>query len=256
MSLQNKVALVTGGAKGIGLASAEIFIREGAQVIILDKDEPAGKKAKDQLGKNCFFSPTDVTQAEDVRNTIQKGVTHFGRLDFLVNNAGIISYANAVTCSIEEWDLIINTNLKSAFLCSKYAIPFIQESGGGIIINVASAQSFVSSPNMVHYTTSKSALLGFTRSLAIDFAPSIRSVAVCPGTIDTPLARNAWATSKNPEVVHQDSIDMHILKRIGQPEEIGEMIVFLCSDKCTFITGQAIRIDGGLGIAVPGSVEE
>jgi NAD(P)-dependent dehydrogenase (short-subunit alcohol dehydrogenase family) len=99
-------------------------------------------------------------------------------------------------------------------------------------------------------------LLGLTRSLAIDFAPSIRAIAVCPGTIDTPMARNAWATADDPEAVLQDSINMHVLKRIGRPEEVGELIVFLCSDKATFITGQYIRIDGGLGINVPGSVDD
>lgn len=256
MTFQNEVALITGGAKGIGFAAAEIFIREGARVIILDKDEQAGKKAQEQLRERCFFRATDVTQSGGVRDAVQEGAVHFGRLDFLVNNAGIISYANAVTCSEEEWDRIMDTNLKSAFLCSKYAIPLIQKNGGGVIINVASAQSFISSSNMVHYTTSKSALLGFTRSLAIDFGPSIRSIAVCPGTVDTPLARNAWSIAKDPEAVHQDSVNMHILKRIAKPEEIGEMIVFLCSNKCSFITGQAIRVDGGLGISVPGSVEE
>lgn len=256
MTLQNKVALITGGAKGIGLATAEIFIREGAKVIVLDKDATAGAKAKEQLGENYFFSESDVTISDKVKEAIEEGVAHFGQLDFLINNAGIIRYANAVTCTEEDWDQIMNINLKAAFLCAKYAIPLMQKTGNGVIINVASAQSFISSSNMMHYTTSKSALLGFTRSLAIDFGPEIRSVAICPGTVDTPLARAAWSTAKDPEAVHQDSIDMHILKRIGKPEEIGEMIVFLCSDKCTFITGQAIRIDGGLGISVPGSVEE
>jgi NAD(P)-dependent dehydrogenase (short-subunit alcohol dehydrogenase family) len=127
---------------------------------------------------------------------------------------------------------------------------------GGAVINVASAQSFISSSNMVHYTTAKTALLGFTRSIAIDFAPAVRCMAVCPGTVDTPMARNAWAESNNPGKVHQDSIDMHLLKRIATPEEIGELIAYLCSDKAAFMTGQAVRIDGGLGIAVPGSVED
>jgi NAD(P)-dependent dehydrogenase (short-subunit alcohol dehydrogenase family) len=256
MALQDKVALITGGAKGIGLATAEIFLREGARVIILDTDTDAGGKAKQRLGDRMAFYPADVSRTAEVQSAIEAGVSHFGRLDFLVNNAGIIRYANAVTCTDAQWDLIMNINVKAAFLCAKFAIPHMQKQSDGVIINVASAQSFISSSNMMDYTTSKSALLGFTRSLAIDFGPAIRAVAICPGTVDTPLARDAWNNAKDPEAVHQESIDMHILKRIGRPEEIGEMIVFLCGDKCTFMTGQAIRLDGGLGISVPGSVED
>ena len=254
MSLQNKVTLITGGAKGIGLATAEIFMREGAHVIIADRDRHAGLAAVEKLGKGSIFLEADVSKASEVQQMITQGFAHFGRIDFLINNAAIIKYATAETCSEEDWDEVMNVNLKAAFLCSKYAVPLMKRNGG-VIINVASAQSHISSSNMVHYTTAKSALLGLTRSLAIDFAPGIRAIAVCPGTIDTPMARNAWATSADPERVHRDSIDMHILKRIGSPQEVGELIVFLCSDKSTFITGQSIRIDGGLGIDVPGSVD-
>ncbi len=256
MITKDKVAFITGGAKGIGRATAEIFAREGAKVVILDLDAEAGCALQRQLGEQALFMQTDVTKAEATKQAISAGMAHFGRLDYLINNAGIIHYASATTCTEEDWDRVMNVNLKSAFLCAKYAIPLMQQHGGGVIINVASAQSFISSSNMVHYTTSKTALLGLTRSLAIDFAPHIRTIAVCPGTVDTPMARNAWATASEPEAIHRKSIQMHPLGRIAQPEEIGELIVFLCSNKAAFITGQAIRIDGGLGIAVPGSVNE
>lgn len=255
MIFENKVALVTGGAKGIGLATAETFIREGAQVIIADRDHDAGREAMKKLGKGSLFLQADVSRSSEVQQMIELGLKHFGNIDFLINNAAIIKYATAETCTEEDWDEVLNINLKAAFLCAKYAVPAMKRNGG-VIINVASAQSFISSSNMVHYTTAKSALLGLTRSLAIDFAPGIRAIAVCPGTIDTPMARNAWASSADPESVHRDSIDMHILKRIGTPGEVAELIVFLCSDKSPFITGQAIRIDGGLGIDVPGSVND
>ena len=251
-----KVALITGGAKGIGRATAEIFVREGVDVIILDLDEEAGQYVQETLRPHALYLNVDVTKASDIQQAIQTGAAHFGRLDYLVNNAGIIRYATATTCTEDEWDQVMSTNLKAAFLCAKYAIPFMEQQKGGVIINVASAQSFISSANMVHYTTAKTALLGLTRSLAIDFAPHIRTIAVCPGTVDTPMARNAWATADDPEAVHQESIVMHPLQRIAKPEEVGELIVFLCGDKAAFITGQAIRIDGGLGIAVPGSVNE
>ena len=256
MVFNGKVAVITGGAKGIGFSTAEIFIREGARVVIVDNDHQAGKNASQRLGESCLFVEADVSRADTIREAVENIIKHLNRIDFLVNNAAIIKYATAETCLEEEWDQVMNVNLKATFLCAKYTIPVMKKNGGGVIINVASAQSFISSANMVHYTTAKSALLGLTRSIAIDFAPSIRAIAVCPGTIDTPMARNAWATSLHPEAVHQESIDMHILKRIGKPEEVGELIVFLCSDKATFITGQAMRIDGGLGINVPGSVNE
>ncbi len=255
MMLTNKIALITGGAKGIGRSTAEVFVREGAKVVLVDVDEQAGLAVQELLGDQALFLKADVSKATEVKRVVELCVANFGGLHHLINNAGIIHYASATTCSEEDWDRVMNINLKSAFLCAKYAIPSMQASGGGVIINVASAQSFISSANMIHYTTAKTALLGLTRSLAIDFGPAIRSISVCPGTVDTPMARNAWANAPDPETVHQESIGMHLLKRIAKPEEVGELIAFLCSDKAAFITGQAMRIDGGLGIAVPGSVK-
>jgi NAD(P)-dependent dehydrogenase (short-subunit alcohol dehydrogenase family) len=254
MQFKDKVVFITGGAKGIGLETARVFLNEGAQCAIIDIDEKEGVKAQQELGKSCLFIPCDVSVSAQVEKAVEKTVNYFGRLNFLINNAAIISYANAVTCSEEEWDKIMDVNLKSAFLCSKFAVPQMLKAGGGVVINVASAQSFISSSNMVHYTTAKTALLGLTRSIAIDFSPLVRCMAVCPGTVDTPMARNAWAQSENPQQIHQDSIDMHLVKRIATPGEIAELISYLCSDKASFMTGQAIRIDGGLGISVPGSV--
>jgi NAD(P)-dependent dehydrogenase (short-subunit alcohol dehydrogenase family) len=150
----------------------------------------------------------------------------------------------------------MNVNLKSIFLCCRHAIPYMREKENGVVINVASVQAFLSQPNVAAYTTAKSAILGLTRSIAIDYAPAIRCVAVCPGTIDTPMLRDSIALSPDPDEVMQECIDMHILKRIGKPEEVAELILFLCSDKAAFITGQAIRIDGGLGITIQGSKKE
>ncbi len=254
--LENTTVVITGGAKGIGLSTAEVFIREGANVILLDLDMEAGNLAEKNLGAQCLFIRTDVAKSTEIKNAIDKGIDKFGAIHHLVNNAGIIHYANAVTCKEEDWDKVMNVNLKSYYLTAKYTIPFMQKSGGGVVINVGSAQSFISSANMVHYTTAKSAVLGLTRAIAIDFAPMIRCLSICPGTVDTPMARNAWAEASNPEQIHQDSIDMHVLKRIAMPIEVAEMIVFATSNRCGFMTGQHIRVDGGLGIKIPGSVEE
>src|SRR5690606_33646974 len=145
------------GAKGIGLATAETFVREGARVIIADRDRQAGMAVAAKLGPASLFVEADVSQSPDVQQMVTRGLEHFGRIDFLVNNAAIIKYATVETCTEEEWDEVLNINLKAAFLCSKYAIPTMK-SDGGVVINVASAQSFISSSNMVHYTTAKSAL--------------------------------------------------------------------------------------------------
>ncbi|HIA80068.1 MAG TPA: SDR family oxidoreductase, partial [Candidatus Marinimicrobia bacterium] len=171
----------------------------------------------------------------------------------LVNNAGIQRYSTVTETSEEEWDLVMNVNLKSAFLCSKYAIPMMVNNKKGCVINVASVQSFISQKNVAPYTTSKTALLGLTRSIAVDYAPNIRSVAVCPGTVDTPMFRNSIQESPNPDEVLEECNEMHLVKRICSSEEVGELITYLASDKAGFITGQAIRIDGGLGITIAGS---
>lgn len=256
MNSTDKAALITGGAKGIGLAAAKKFLAEGIKVILVDNDEEEGKAVAVRLGENCFFAACDVSKSDPVRKSVEAGAEKFGGIDYLINNAGIIKYANAVTCTESDWDEVMNVNLKSAYLCAKHVLPVMLRRKSGVIINVASAQSFISSANMVHYTAAKSALLGLTRSIAIDFAPYVRAIAVCPGTVDTPMARNAWSMADDPKAIRQESIDMHLLKRLGKPEEIAELIFFLCSEKAAFITGQAIRIDGGLGINVPGSVSE
>ncbi|MBS1747360.1 MAG: SDR family oxidoreductase, partial [Bacteroidetes bacterium] len=234
-----------------------LFVQEGAKVCFVDIDETEGKEAETMLEHSsaCFLH-CDVTDSQQIERAVNICINKFGTIHFLINNAGIIRYNNAITCPEEEWDLVMNVNLKSYFLTTKYVLPYICKNQGGVVVNIASAQSFISSANMVHYTTSKSALLGFTRSIAIDFAPEVRAVAVCPGTVDTPMARNAWAQDEDPERLHEESKSMHLLNRIAQPEEIASLILYLCSDKAAFITGQAFRIDGGLGISVPGSVEE
>ena len=127
------------------------------------------------------------------------------------------------------------------------------DGGNGCVINIASVQAFISQKNVAPYTTSKTALLGLTRSIAVDYAPTVRSVAVCPGTVDTPMFRDALQLSPNPDEVIQECVDMHLTRRIGRSKEVAELIAFLASDKAGFITGQAIRIDGGLGVSIPGS---
>jgi NAD(P)-dependent dehydrogenase (short-subunit alcohol dehydrogenase family) len=252
MSFENVKVVVTGGAKGIGGACVKAFTEGGAKVCILDIDQ-AGQEFADTLGDDTFYIHCDVSKEDEVKTAFKKIEKKLGAVEVLVNNAGIQRYSTVTETSEEEWDLVMNVNLKSAFLCSKYAIPMMVNNKKGCVINVASVQSFISQKNVAPYTTSKTALLGLTRSIAVDYAPNIRSVAVCPGTVDTPMFRSSIQESPNPDEVLEECNEMHLVKRICSSEEVGELITYLASDKAGFITGQAIRIDGGLGITIGGS---
>ena len=248
----NKNVIVTGGAKGIGKACTEYFLNNGDTVIVLDMDQNALDALENPNGR---LTPLlcDVSKEAKVQQAIEKGIGTVGEIDVLVNNAGIQRYSTVTETSEEEWDLVMNVNLKSAFLCAKYAIRSMQKKGKGVVINVSSAQAFLTQERVAPYTTSKTALLGLTRSIAVDYAPNIRSVAVCPGTVDTPMLHNAIADMDDPEAVLRDCVDMHLTKRICPPEEVAALIGFLASDQAGSITGQAFRVDGGLGIKIGGN---
>ncbi len=247
-----KHVVVTGGAKGIGLGCVEVFVREGYNVTIFDLDE-VGSAIAENLGTAVHFIQCDVSKEESVMASTSAAIQHFGDVDVLINNAGIQRYSRVTDTPEEEWDLVLNVNLKSAFLCSKHIIPSMQRKGGGAVIHISSVQAFITQENVAPYATSKAALLGLSRSIAIDYAPQIRSVAVCPGTINTPMLRDALALSPDPAAVMQECVDMHLLKKIGQPKDVGELVFFLASDKASFFTGQVVRIDGGLGVKIAGS---
>lgn len=253
MEHQDRVAVVTGGGKGIGRGTVEVLVRAGAKVIILDNDAESGQQTADALGDHTHFIACNVAEEQAVISALRQGVERFGKLDYLVNNAGVQRYAPVTETTEEMWDLIMNVNVKGSFFCAKHAIPYMQQTGRGVVVNVSSVQAMITQGNVAAYTTSKTALLGLTRSIAVDYAPHIRCVAVCPGTVDTPLLRWAINQSPDPEAVMQECIDMHLTDRIAQPAEIGEFIAYLCSDKAGFMTGQAYRIDGGLGVMIPGS---
>ncbi|MHA6279337.1 SDR family oxidoreductase [Salinimicrobium sp. CAU 1759] len=252
---RKKHAVVTGGAKGVGAACCRILCREGFAVSFLDIDQAAGKTLEQELSSSRYLR-CDVSKAEEVSNAIAEAIHHFGEIDLLVNNAGIQLYGSITETSEEAWDRLMNINLKSYFLCAKEVIPSMQRNGKGVIVNVSSVQAFITQKSVAAYTTAKTALLGLTRSIAVDYSPQIRSVAICPGTIDTPLLRNALSESPDPQKVFEECEEMHLLKRVGQPEEVAELIAFVASGKAAFMTGQAIRIDGGLGIEIAGSRRE
>lgn len=255
MRFTNRVAAVTGAAKGIGAATAALFVREGARVALLDTD-PEGAETAAALGDTARFFRCDVARSGAVEAAFAEVGEAFGGVDVLVNNAGIQRYGTVTQTDEALWDEVMNVNLKSAFLCAKAALPSMQARGRGVVVNVASVQAFISQQNVAAYTTSKTALLGLTRSIAVDYAPTIRCVAVCPGTVDTPMLRWAVNQSPDPEEVMQEVNAMHPVGRIATPEEVASLISYLASDDAAFITGQAFRIDGGLGLSIGGSKRE
>ena len=252
MIFKDKTVVITGAAKGIGAACVKVFHASGANVVLLDITKPEIVTP----GNRWHYLQCDVSAEASVKHAFSSIREKLGEIHYLVNNAGIQRYGSVTETSIEEWDQVFNVNLRSMFLCAKYALPLMLPKKEGVIINVASVQAFVSQSNVAAYTSAKTAILGLTRSIAIDYAPYIRCVAVCPGTINTPMLQNAIAMSPNPDEVMQECIDMHLTKRIGEPIEVAELVAFLCEDKASFITGQAIRIDGGLGISIGGSKRE
>lgn len=257
MDFQNKVVVVTGGASGIGLACCRQFAQVHASVAIVDLNEKDGRRtAKDlrQSSGRVEFFPFDVSKGPQVEAGVAKIAKKLGGIDILINNAGIQRYANAVTCSEEDWDLVLSVNLKSAFLMSKYAIPLMIKRGGGAIVNTGSVQSVAAQSNSVHYVTSKHGILGLTRCLALDFAKqNIRANCVMPGAIDTPMLRWSASLSDDPEGVLAACDGLHLRGKLGKPEEVARVIAFLASDLASFITGAAIPVDGGITVPVGGT---
>ncbi|WP_299529552.1 SDR family oxidoreductase [Ulvibacterium sp.] len=249
---KDKVIVVTGGSKGMGKAVCELFHNEGAKVAALDVDEKAGNEFRTGFRTNFLFKKCDVSDNRQVTECFKDVIKAFGEINYLVNNAGVLGYTDAVTTTEAEWDRVMDINLKSAWLCARQAIPSMQRIGKGCIVNVASVNSFHCQKNTMPYATSKAALLGLTRSIAVDFKPQIRCVAICPGTVDTPMLHEALDSFEHPDKVMGELNDIHLTGRIGQAAEIAELVAYLCGESGSFITGQAIRIDGGLGIELGG----
>jgi NAD(P)-dependent dehydrogenase (short-subunit alcohol dehydrogenase family) len=254
--MEGKVAVVTGGAAGIGLASARKLCEWGARVAILDRDANAGAEsvtALEKAGYTASYFPCDVSVESQVKEAIAAVVARHGGLHILVSNAGIQRYGDVVTTTPEVWDETMSVHVKGCFHATKYAVPAMVASGGGAIVVVSSVQSFTAVNNSVAYVAAKHALLGITRAIALDFASrNIRANCVCPGAIDTPMLRATANATRSPEEMLSTIGRMHALGRIGRPQEVANAIAFLASDEASFITGTSLIVDGGLLVPTGG----
>jgi NAD(P)-dependent dehydrogenase (short-subunit alcohol dehydrogenase family) len=249
MKLKGKVALITGGTEGIGFATAGLFLKEGAKVVISGRSAEKGAKAVAELEKlgDVLFVEGDVSKADDASGMVESTVTRFGGIDIVFNNAGIYIEKTAEDMSEEEWDRLIDINLKGTFLVSKYAVPHLRVRGGGAIVNNSSDAGLVGNRSCPAYCASKGGVTVMTKAMALDYAKdNIRVNCVNPGVIDTPMvAREVRLSSDPSRCMIQMDMD-HPLGRIGRPEEVAKAVLFLASNESSFVTGTALSVDGGL----------
>ena len=245
MRFSDRVVLITGGNRGIGLAAAKMFAAEGARVVISARNVPAGKKAAKETG--ALFVKADVRRAVECRHAVEKTLKAFGKLDVLVNNAGVIYRDHTVEqTSEDEWDEVLDTNLKGTFLVSKYAIAALRKTRG-CIVNVSSYVGLVGFPGSAAYAASKAGIVNFTRSMALDHAKElIRVNCVCPGSVETDMIYRAWDKTGNAIAAEKLWKSKHPLGRIATAGEVARAILFLASDDASFITGAALPVDGGI----------
>jgi 3-oxoacyl-[acyl-carrier protein] reductase len=246
MKLKGKVAVITGSARGIGYAIAELFAREGADIVLSDVNEAALKEAQDRiaaLGVGVMGAKADVTNESQVEELFKKTVDKFGRIDILVNNAGITKDGLLVRMSEADWDCVLSINLKGAFLCTRAAAKVMMRQRSGRIVNMASIIGLTGNPGQANYSASKGGLIAFTKTAAKELAPrSINVNAIAPGFIRTDM------TDKLPEAVKKAMQDRIPLNRFGEATDVARAALFLASEDSGYITGCTIQVDGGMAV--------
>jgi NAD(P)-dependent dehydrogenase (short-subunit alcohol dehydrogenase family) len=246
MLLKGKTAIITGAASGIGKATAELYSREGANVVVSDINEEKGKATVDSINKNggkAIFVRADVSLAEDCKSLVDKTIKQFGGLDCACNNAGIGGEQSLVTdYSIDNWNKVIAVNLSSVFYCMKYQIKAMLDGGGGAIVNMASILGNAAFENSAAYVAAKHGVVGLTKNAAIEYAQkNIRVNSIGPAFIHTPLIE----ALENDKGTYNYLVSLHPIGRLGKPEEVAELVIWLSSDKASFVTGSYYPVDGG-----------
>ena len=250
LELGGKCAIVTGGAKGIGLAVVETLAAEGMSVVMIDRDAEEGQREVERLvesDRDVTFLACDLTDRAALAATAVRALEVLGGLHVLVNNAGIQEYGTVVDTPAAVWQRVLAVNLTSTFLMSRACLPSLLAAGGAAIVNLSSVQAFAAQRGVAAYAASKGGLVSLTKSMAVDFAPTVRVNCVCPGSVDTPMLRSAAALfADDPDEAARDWGDMHLMRRLAEPAEVADMVAFLASPRAGFTTGSAFFVDGGL----------
>jgi NAD(P)-dependent dehydrogenase (short-subunit alcohol dehydrogenase family) len=250
MKLQGKVAIVTGGASGIGRASAIAFAREGARVVVVDIDERNGEETVAviaALGHDAFFARADVASETEVKRVVEETIVHWGKIDILFNNAGVVLVKPLEEVTGDEWDRVMSINVKAAFLAIKHTVPHMRTGGGGAILNTGSIASFTGQLGTPVYSASKGAIALLTKSLALDFGRDrIRVNCICPGITDTPMLREHMGHGNEGEANIRTRLSRVPLGEILSPEDVARAALYLVSDDSAGITGILHVVDGGL----------
>ena len=248
--LDGLVAIVTGAGRGIGESIVHRFAREGASVVAAQRSQEDGEAvvaAVTQSGGDAISIPTDVRDEASVERLVSSTIETFGRLDILVNNAGVGIRRTVTESTMDEWDEVMEPNVRGVFLCMKYGIQPMVEQRSGSVINMASVASFVGFTRDAAYCASKGAVLMLTRQAALDYAPmGIRVNAICPGFIDTPMLRHYCSQQPDPDAAWHEVLAQHPMGRVGTPEDIAGAAFYLAGDDSTWVTGSTITVDGGL----------
>ena len=245
--LEAKAAIVTGGSRGIGRAIVEAFVGEGARVITCGRGGDPG-----DLPDGCRWMTADVASARDVEALVARATDAFGRIDVLVNNAGIQIEKTVVDSTEADWDLLMGVNAKAVFLLCRLVVPVMAQAGGGVIVNIGSISGRHADPAMALYNASKGFVHALTRAIAVDHgAEGIRCNAICPGWIVTEMAEAAFDQAKDPAAAQADALACHPLGRFGRPEDVAKAAAWLASDDAAFVSGQTVTVDGGLVAATP-----
>jgi NAD(P)-dependent dehydrogenase (short-subunit alcohol dehydrogenase family) len=253
MRLAGKVAIVTGAGSGIGRACALRFAQEGARVAVADIDEAASAATGGEIasaGGTCIALAVNAAREADVALLVERTIAAFGTPTVLVNSAATTGFGALVDTPVEELDRVLSNNVRSTWLCAHAVVPLMRAAGGGAIVNMASIAGIVGAPGMAAYSTSKGALITMTRTLALEQAEhGIRVNCICPGSIDTPMLRTSFERTGDPEAARLRNVRRHPLGRLGTPEEVASLALFLASDEASFMTGSTCVIDGGALIA-------